>query len=242
MPPTNARSVVQPKAGTASRRRSCRRRPGWPRTGPGACPHRRGRSSPSAVTISAASSESMVRPSLADEVSDAATERDAAEPDRAGVAEAGGQAMRGRRPRCTRPPSDPARPRPCGAWTSISIACMSRRSMHDAALGSRCGRRRCGRRCARRAACRSVARQRDHVRRLRHVRDPDDDRRPSIDATGHDGARCVIVGIVGRDDPTAKVGSELGDRELIGHRQIVASPGQARESLGARSVDQASGS
>ena len=50
--------------GTASRRRSCRRRRGSPRTGPGASSASTRRSWPSAVTISAASSESIVRPYL----------------------------------------------------------------------------------------------------------------------------------------------------------------------------------
>ena len=54
-----------------------------------------GCSSPSAVTRSAASRESIVRPCLRTEIPDAATERDPAKPDRPGVPETGRQAVRG---------------------------------------------------------------------------------------------------------------------------------------------------
>ena len=92
------------------------------------------------------------------------------------------------------------------------------------------------------ASWRPVSRARANGLRDITVGDLDDDRRPGIDAAEGDGPSRVVVGVIGRDDPSAKVGSELGDGKLIGHRRIVASPGQARESLGARSVDQASGS
>ena len=80
--------------GTGSRRRSCRRRRGSPRTGPGCVLASTSRSSPSAVTTSAASRLSIVSPCLRDEVADAAAERDPADPDRAGVAEPGREAVR----------------------------------------------------------------------------------------------------------------------------------------------------
>ena len=51
-------------SGTGSRRRSCRRRRGSPRTGPGALSASTCSSRPSAVTTSAASRSSMVRPCL----------------------------------------------------------------------------------------------------------------------------------------------------------------------------------
>ena len=72
---------------------------------------------------------------LADEEADAAAERDAADPDRAGVAEAGGQAVLAGRRRCTRPRSARSRPRRSGRSTSISSARMSRQVEDDAALG-----------------------------------------------------------------------------------------------------------
>ena len=72
------------------------------------------RISPSAVTISAASSESIVSPSLADEIADPATQGDAADAYRPGVAEADGEAVlgpRGETSSAVRPVSAQRRPR-----------------------------------------------------------------------------------------------------------------------------------
>ena len=88
------------------------------------------------------------QPVLADEVADAAARRDPAEPDRAGVAEAGGEAALGRRRRVARPPSARCRPTPSSR---------PRRSRGHRGRGRRarsrprrcCGPPRCDRRTAR---------------------------------------------------------------------------------------------
>ena len=145
---------------------------------------------------------------LADEVADAAAQREAADPDRAGVAEADRQAVRGRRlgHLAGREPGL----RPGSAAFRIDLDRLHVAQVdHDAALGHAVAQ------SAVAAASNGELhaggpRQRDDVLDVRHVGDADDGRRPAIDPTGHDGSRGVVVGIVGRNDPTADGGAELG--------------------------------
>ena len=164
MPPTIVGRARGAGTGTASRPRSCRHRRGSPRTGRDPCRHRRAGPRPSAVTISAASSVVDGQAELAHEVADAATERDPAEPDRAGVAEAGREAVlgRGRRVLGRRQ----AGPGPGRAPVDVDL---ERRQVaqvdDDARPPSCCGRRRCGRRCGPRAPGHVRARARRRRRR-----------------------------------------------------------------------------
>ena len=72
---------------------------------------------------------------LADEVADAAAQGDPADPDRAGVAEPGRQAVGARRGRVLAARSARSRPRRCARRASISSAFMSERSSTMPALG-----------------------------------------------------------------------------------------------------------
>src|SRR5215218_6825084 len=88
---------------------------------------------PSAVTSSAASRLSMVRPVLADQVADPAAEGEPADPDRAGVAEPGRQAVRPGRGRVL--PGGQARLRPGGALVGVDVQPPHPRQVqHDPAL------------------------------------------------------------------------------------------------------------
>ena len=54
-----------------------------------------------------------------------------------------------------------------------------------------------------------LARERDDARDIGRVRGPDDDRRPAVDPAVEDGARLVVAGVVGRDHPAVEVGAEV---------------------------------
>ena len=85
---------------------------------------------------------------LADEVSDPAAQRKPPDPDRAGVAEPGRQAVSCRR-RCIRRRSSPSRPRGAAARHRSAAPACPREVEHDPAVGDAVARRCCGRRCGR---------------------------------------------------------------------------------------------
>ena len=180
IPPTTLGDVVRAGTGTGSRRRSCRRRRGSPRTGPGRCSASTRSSSPSAVTISAASSVVDRQAVLAHEVADPAAERDPADPDRAGVAEADREAVGADRGRCTRPRSARSRPRRSARRRRSRSPFMSRRSrtmppsvaLWPAPLWPPL-------RTASSSA--GLAGERDDRGDVVGVGDPDDDRRPAVE-------------------------------------------------------------
>ena len=121
--------------GTGSPRRSCRRRRGSPRRGPGAS--LRVDAEQLAVRGHDVGGEQVVdrEPVLADEIADAAAEGDPADPDRAGVPERRWPG-RGRRPRpCTRAAVRPVWAHAVRPSTSMSSAFMSRQVEDDPALG-----------------------------------------------------------------------------------------------------------
>ena len=79
--------------GTGSRRRSCRRRRGSPRTGPARARRRRDADRPVGGHDLGGEQAVDRQAVLADQVADAAADRDPADPDRAGVAEADREAV-----------------------------------------------------------------------------------------------------------------------------------------------------
>jgi hypothetical protein len=67
-----------------------------------------------------------------------------------------------------------------------------------------------------------VARERDDPGNLRSVGGPDDRRRAAVEAAGKDGARLVVVGILGRDHAAVEHAAQLVDGEQLldrGHRR-----------------------
>ncbi len=63
-----------------------------------------------------------------------------------------------------------------------------------------------------------LACKRDDVRDVGLVRGPDDDRWPAVEPTVEDGARLVVPGIIGCDDPGVQDGAELRERDSLWDR------------------------
>src|SRR6185503_4609977 len=70
-----------------------------------------------------------------------------------------------------------------------------------------------------------LTRERDHAGDVHLVGDPDDDRRAQVEPAVEDGARPVVLRVVGSDHLPAHVGSELGDRDARRSAHEVLLPG-----------------
>ena len=203
---------VQPVAGSASRRRSCRRRRGSPRTGRVVLARRRRRTRPSAVTTSAREQVVDRQPVLAHEIADPAAERDPADPDRAGVAEPDREPVLPRRRSSARRRSGPAPAHAVSPPTSISSAVQlatgrarsRRRSCRARAAVAAAADRKLEARCACDAmtcATSAASTARTIAAGSRSM------------CAGNDLARVVVLGVTGRDDVALEVRAEVVDRE-----------------------------
>ena len=150
---------------------------------------------------------------LADEVADAAAQRDPADPDRAGVAEPGREAVGCRRGRVFA--GGQPRLGPGGAAFGIDLQRPHVREVeHDPPVGDAVT----GDAVAAAADGQlqpGLARQRDDASDVGRVRGPDDDRRPAVDPAVEDGAGLVVLGVVRRDHSSAKWSIELRDRDPL---------------------------
>jgi hypothetical protein len=146
---------------------------------------------------------------LARQVADATAKGEAADADRAGVPEADGQPVRGRRGRDLA--GGQSRLCPRGATLDVDVERLHVTQVeHDPDVGGAVagaavaaaahGELRAG-----------LARQRDDRRDVGCVRDAHDHGRSGIELAGHDRARGVVFGVARRDDAAPDGGSQLVD-------------------------------
>jgi hypothetical protein len=151
---------------------------------------------------------------LADEVADAAGERDSPDTDRAGVAEPGGEAVGADGGRVIARGQSRLGPR--GASLGVDVQRPHGGEVeHDPAVGGAVP----GEAVAAAADCEleaGVARERDDARHVGGVCCADDGRRPAVEPAKEDGACLVVPGVIGRDHPTVEVGAELRNRDVGG--------------------------
>ena len=181
------------------------------------------RTSPSAVTISAASRLSMVEPVLPHQVADAATGRDPAETDRAGVAEPGREAELRRGDGVLRrgqAAAGPGGPRRLVDLEAVEVADVE----HDAALGRAVGRSAVAAGPDREVEA-GLASEPDHRAHVVGVGDPHDHRGPGVDAAEHDRPGGVVLGVVGpdhgpRDAAADRIEVELHELGRLGSHRL----------------------
>ena len=136
---------------------------------------------------------------LADEIADAAAERDPADPDGTGVPEARRQAVgRGGRRVLHRGQSGlgPGRPTLDIDVERLHVA----QIQHDAVVDDRVAGSAVAAAADREREA-GVTRKRDHVGDVLGVGRPDDAHGPTIDPAGHDRPGLVVLVVVGRDHP-----------------------------------------
>ena len=148
---------------------------------------------------------------LADEVPHAAAERDPSDPDRTRVAEPDPQAVRVGGVRELERRQAGLRPRRAPLGVDLDRAQIGEID-HDPAVGHALADH------AVAAAAHGeleprLARERDYAGDVHLVGDPNDDRGMEIEPAIEDGARLVVLGVVGSDHPTADIGSQFGDRD-----------------------------
>ena len=147
------------------------------------------------------------QPVLAHQVADAAARRDPAEPDRAGVAEAGGEAALSRRVRVgarREPAAGPRRPRVLVDLEAIEVADVE----HDPALDGAVGRPAVSAGAHGQLET-AVSGERDDRPDVIGVRDPHDQRGTGVDAADRHGPCLVVVGVAGGDHASADTATDL---------------------------------
>ena len=191
-------------------------------------------SRPSAVTTSAASEIVDRQAVLADEVADATAEGDPADPDRAGVAEAGRQAVGGDGGRVLG--GGQTRSGPGGPAVDVDLERLQVAQVEDDPAVGRAVAGAAVAAAPDRQLETGLARERDHLGDIVGIGDPDDDRRPVVEATHHHGARLVVVGIPRADDPPGEVSPDVGDGDLGRRAGNVHEASSWRFDAGARCV------
>lgn len=150
---------------------------------------------------------------LADETSHTATQRDPTNPDRACIAESGRKTMGTRGSRVLSRSQSCLGPR--GALFGIDVQSPHSRkiehdpTVRDAMAGDAVTT------AANGELQPGLVRERDDMRHISRVCDPNDDRWPAIDPAVEDGACFVVPSIVRRDHPAVEGGAELWDREYL---------------------------
>ena len=167
---------------------------------------------PSAVTTSAASSVVDRQSELAHEVADAAAERDAADPDRAGVAEPDRQPVRSDVPSVTSAAVSPVSAHAVRPSTSMSRPLMSDRSRTIAALGDAVAGAAVAAAADGELQSR-LAREAHDVGHVVDVGDLDDDGRSAVDRTGRPPSGLGRSRRRRRDDLALEIGAQLRDGE-----------------------------
>ncbi len=162
---------------------------------------------------------------LADEVAHAASERDPPDPHRPRVAEPDPQAVRVGGVRELERGEAGLRPRRSSLGVDLDRSQVGEVD-HDPAVGDTLADH------AVPAAAHGeleprLARERDHAGDVHLVGDPDDHRGVQVEPAVEDGARLVVLGVVGSDHPTADIGSELGDRDAGRCVHAVLLPGRS---------------
>ena len=151
------------------------------------------------------------QPVLAGEEADAARERDAAQADRAGVPEPGREPAQAGRGAVFARGQSAARPGGAAAGVDRERAQVAEVE-HDAAVDGGVGGRAVAAAAHGQLAA-AVAREGNHAGHVGRVGGAGDQRGPPVDAAQEDGARRVVAGVVGRDDPSLDVERAGGDGE-----------------------------